>query len=166
MNLNIKACLFCTCLFLFSFSALSKIIRDDHYTIDFKVYSFQAVCKKLTQRESPLIEVVGISQLDCMGKKVFISKFCEVVEASNPYYTRGKIDKLSKAVHCLSAKRVILKWECEGESDQYCKDKEVGCFLFKEKLAYRLKLVHASLTEKKFLNCYFDTNENELNLNL
>ena len=101
-----------------------------------------------------------------MGQKVEISKFCNEAEMSNPYYTRGKVHKESQTVRCYSAKRVVLKWECEGKSDPYCKDKDVGCYLFKEKLAARLKLAHSSLVEKKFLNCYFDTQVNDIELNI
>ena len=160
-----KACLI-TCLFLISLTSYSKIIRDDHYSTGSKNYSWKEVCAKLVKHEVPLIEAAGVSQLSCMGTKVKVKHFCDQVEQSNPYYTRAKVDQKSKTVLCLSAKRVILKWECEGKNDKYCKDVEVGCFLFKEKLAARLKLAHSSLTDKKYLNCYFDTQKNALKLNL
>lgn len=91
-----------------------------------------------------------------MGTTVKVVTFCDEVEASNPYFTRAFVSVKTKKVVCQSAKRVILKWQCEGNSDPYCKDIDIGCFLFKEKLARRLKLVHKSLDSGKYLNCYFD----------
>ncbi|MFT6632428.1 MAG: hypothetical protein ACJAS4_002391 [Bacteriovoracaceae bacterium] len=159
-----KACLW-ACLFFSQFSN-AKLIKDDHYVIDTKEYTWEEVCKVSTKRASPLIEFSTISHLDCMGTKVAVVKFCDEVEASNPYFTRALVSKTKRKVICQSAKRVIVKWECEGKDDRFCKDIEIGCFLFKEKLARRLKLVHKSLTENKYLNCYFDTQKNELEFNL
>ena len=153
-----------TCLF-FGLIAEAKILKDDHYVIGEKKFSWVKVCKKLTKRESPLIESAGIGTLDCMGEKVEVVKFCDEVEQANPYFTRAKVIKSEKVISCLSARRVILKWECEGKKDRYCRDPDIGCFLFKEKLARRLKLVHQSLTEEKYLNCYFDTQKNEMEFN-
>ena len=160
-----KACII-ACLFLFSIQSFSKIIRDDHYTTGSNKYTWAQVCSKLVKHDSPLIKEAGVSQLNCMGTKVKVKKFCDLVEQANPYYTRAKVDKVSKSVLCMSAKRVVLKWQCEGKEDKYCKDEEVGCFLFKEKLAARLKLAYSSITDNKYLNCYFDTQQNSLELNL
>jgi hypothetical protein len=55
---------------------------------------------------------------------------------------------------------VILKYKCKAENDKYCKDIEVGCFLFKEQLAKRLKITHQSKTDDGTLNCYFDVRVN------
>lgn len=158
------ACLW-TCLF-FVQNSESKIIKDDHYVIGSNEFSWTEVCQKITKRDSPLIEFASISTLDCMGEKVNVAKFCDQVEAANPFYTRALVSKYKRKVICQSAKRVVIKWECEGSQDKYCKDLDIGCFLFKEKLARRLKLVHKSLTEKKFLNCYFDTQKNEMEFNI
>jgi len=142
------------------------MIKDDHIIKDERFYSWEEVCRSLTKRESPLIEYKSISKLDCMGTAVDVMKFCDEKEAANPYFTRAKVDKTTKKVICQSSRRVVLKWECESKSDRYCKDIEVGCFLFKEKLARRLKLVHQSLTDGKYLNCYFDTQVNTMDLNI
>ncbi len=156
------ACLM-TC-FFFIQSTSAKILRDDHTISGKKEYSWSDVCFYLTKRKSPLIEYHSISTLDCMGDKMEISKFCDEKEAANPYYTRAIVKK-NKKVECQSGKRVILKWQCEGKTDKYCQDEEVGCFLFKEKLARRLKIAHQSLSsDKKTLSCYFDNQFNSLNL--
>ncbi len=156
-----------TCLFFYSILSFSKILKDDHYVTGANSYSWEEACKFLTKRESPLIEKATPDTLDCMGEKKLIMPFCEEKEMTNPYLTRGLIDEKNKQVKCISGKRVIIKWQCEGDKDLYCKDIEVGCFLFKEKLARNLKLVHKSLTDNKtILNCYFDTQKYQLELNM
>lgn len=137
-------------------------MRDDHYTTKSQEYDWKEVCRALTHRDSPLIEDAG-SKLDCMGEKVSPIEYCLQKEITNPYLTRAVISK--GKVTCKSAKRVIIKWECEGKDDKYCKDVEIGCFLFKEILARRLKLAHSSL-EDSVLNCYFDTQVNDIQFNL
>ena len=158
------------CLFFYG-PVFSKIIRDDHYVTGEKSFDWKQVCFKLTKRSSPLIEYKNIRELDCMGKAVKVVRFCDEIEAANPYFTRAIISKSKKQVICQSAKRVVIKYECEGKADRYCKDVDMGCFLFKEMLARRLKLAHQSLTDnqlkdKKFLNCYFDSQVNAIELNI
>ena len=97
-----------------------------------------------------------------MKKMIDVRKFCEKKEAANPYLTRGKVGKNS--VLCQSAKRVVIKYECEGKEDKFCQDVEIGCFLIREKLAMRLKLAHRSLTQEKYLNCHFDIHSTKIEL--
>ncbi len=147
------------CLF-FSFSADAKFLKDDFTMTKNNSYSWQEVCKRLTRRESPLIEYQSIHELDCMGTKVDVMKFCEEIEVTNPFLARAVVKKDKKVVNCQSGRTVIIKWQCQGREDKYCKDPEVGCFLFQEKLAKRLKIIHQSMTDKKYLNCYFDVRKN------
>lgn len=155
------------CLIFYSSVGATKILKDDHYTSGRNTYSWKNACSFLTKRSSPLIEYHSADMLDCMGEKKKVMPFCEEKEITNPYLTRAIVDRKNKTIQCVSGKRVILKWKCEGENDKYCKDQEVGCFLFKEKLAKKLKLIHHSLTDSKtVLNCYFDIQKNNLNLNI
>ena len=163
-SLKYGACLL-ACLF-FVQNSFAKILKDEKYITGQTEFSFQEVCKFLTKRESPIIEFSNISALNCMGEKKEISKFCDHKEAANPYFIRGIVDKKKRKVVCLSSKRVIIKYGCEGKADQYCKDAEIGCFLLKEKLAKRLKISHQSVTDKKVLNCYFDIGTNSLDMNI
>ena len=116
----------------------------------------------MTKRSSPLIEKKSDTKLDCMGEVVKAIDFCQQKEIFNEFLTRGLVTE--KSVKCQSGKRVILKWSCEGESDRFCRDKDIGCFYFKELLARRLSLVHHSLNDG-VLNCYFDTEVNTITLN-
>jgi len=142
--------------FFFATNLFAQIIKDEKYITGTSEYSFEDVCKFLTNRESPLIDYKSVTSLNCMGKSLKVAPFCEEKEAANPYYIRAVVDKESKKVQCLSSKRVIIKYQCKSKEDTYCKDVEVGCFLFKEQLAKRLKIVHQSLTDQNILNCYFD----------
>lgn len=139
------------------------IIKDEKYITGSNEYSFQEVCHNLVKGDSPLIDAASVSKLNCMGRKVEVAKFCDEKEAGNPYYIRAFIDKESKKVKCLSAKRVILHHRCEPSNDKYCEDSEVGCFLYKEQLAKRLKVAHQSISDDKILKCYFDV---RVNMNL
>lgn len=150
---RLMACLF----FLHSPLVFAKIIQDDVLLSGEEKYSYEKVCKTLTQRESPLIEYKTISSLDCMGQIVDVAKFCFKEMAHDPYYIRAVVDKEAKQVICKSAKKVQIKYECEG-SNEYCEDSEIGCFKIKEKLAVRLKITQHSVLEKgkkRVLNCYF-----------
>ena len=102
-----------------------------------------------------------MTTLNCMGEKKNISAFCEEKEAANPYYIRAIVNKKTNKVDCLSSKRVLLKYKCETKNDRYCKDKEIGCYLFKEQLAKRLKISHQSLNQN-ILSCYFDIKQKVL----
>jgi len=149
-----------TLLSLCSSLLYAEIIKDDKYITGQSEFSFKEACKFLTQKESPLIDYVSVSTLNCMGKKLKVAPFCDDKEAANPYYIRAVVDQKSKKVKCLSSKKVILKYKCEGEKDKFCKDPEIGCFLFKEQLAKRLKVAYQSLGEEGILNCYFDVRVN------
>lgn len=135
----------------------AKILKDEKLITAKSEHSFKKVCKALTNRNDPLIERKSISKLNCMGTVVSVAAFCEKIEAGNPYYLRAIVAR--DKVECLSGKRVILKYQCENLTDEYCRDAEIGCYKLKEKLAYRLKISHSSLVKEKLkrvLNCYYD----------
>jgi len=157
-----------SCLLLFNFS-YANIIKDDIYLIKDTAYSFREVCKTMTKRESPLIQAKSITKLDCMGSIVNVGDYCFKQQAEDPYYIRGLVDNKKNQVICKSARSVIVKYTCSATSSKrYCEDKEVGCYRLQQKLARRLKTIHASLINindnNKELNCYFAAkNINELN---
>lgn len=165
MNLYFSRACLLTCLFFVSYLK-AEVVTYNNTVKSENRYSWNKVCKDLVNRASPLIEFKSISELNCMGKNVKVNKFCFRKEAGNPYYARAIVDKKKKEVVCQSSTRVILKWKCEGKRDIYCKDLDTGCFLLKEKMAVRLKLAHKSFTDnRKYLNCYFDTQANEIIFN-
>lgn len=145
-----------TCLF-FAQISFAEIIKDDKLITATSTHSFKEACQYLTKRDSPLIDYVSITAINCMGEKQNIDKFCDYKEAANPYYIRALAFKAGEEIRCLSAKKVTLKYKCEGSRDKLCQDPDIGCFHLREKLAKRLKATHSSLTDNKFLNCHFET---------
>ena len=141
--------------------AFSNVIQDDVSTTDKIRFSFKTVCQKMVTHESPLIEIVSGTVLDCMGKKVDVGNFCDKEMAADPYYLRAYVDRESKEVVCHSGKKVLFKYQCVKLSDRIlCDSKaQASCQQMKQKLAKRLDLVHASIIKNekgiKELNCYF-----------
>jgi hypothetical protein len=83
-------------LLLFPFLVFANVIQDDVSTTDKIPFSFKTVCQKMVTHESPLIEIISGTELDCMGKKVDVGIFCDKEMAADPYYLRGYVDKLKK----------------------------------------------------------------------
>lgn len=113
--------------------------------------------------ESPLIDAVSGTELDCMGKKTEVSEFCLKATAADPYYLRAYIDKDKREVVCVSGKKVLFKYQCVKMSDQkLCSgEAKTSCEFIRKKLAYRLDLVHSSFVKSekgiKQLNCFFES---------
>jgi hypothetical protein len=145
---------------LFTFA---HVIQDDVTITSRERFSFKTVCSKMVTHESPLIEYVSGTEIDCMGKKVKASDFCDKTMAHDPYYLRAHVDEVSKEVVCQSGKKVLFKYLCVKLTDKELCGKEANqsCKVIREKLAKRLENVHASFTKNekgiKQLNCYFET---------
>ena len=143
--------------------AFSNVIQDDVSTTDKIRFSFKTVCQKMVTHETPLIEIVSGTVIDCMGKKVDVGNFCDKEMAADPYYLRAYVDRESKEVVCHSGKKVLFKYQCVKLSDRIlCDSKaQASCQQMKQKLAKRLDLVHASIIKNekgiKELNCYFES---------
>tara|TARA_Y100000768_G_scaffold209963_1_gene158147 strand:+ start:24484 stop:24993 length:510 start_codon:yes stop_codon:yes gene_type:complete len=138
----------------------AKLIKDDNYIIQKKSYSYQAACQFLTKRHSPLIDYASATSLNCMGEVKDIAPFCAYQERMNDHYARAVVSEKSKEVFCISSRRVILKYACDGKEDRFCESSEKGCFFLKEKLAKKLSLKHHSLLDQT-LSCYFDQKNGE-----
>jgi hypothetical protein len=141
----------------------ASVIQDDVSTTEKNRFPFKTVCQKMVSHESPLIEVISGTILDCMGKKVDVIQFCDKQMAQDPYFLRGYVDELSKEVVCHSGKKVIFKYQCVKLTDKRLCDSapKISCQEIQKKLARRLEIVHASVTKTekgiKELNCYFES---------
>jgi hypothetical protein len=142
---------------------MAHILQDDVAITEKSHHSFKSVCSKMVTHESPLIDVVSGTELDCMGKKIKVGFFCEKELAQDPYYLRSYIDSEKKEVVCVSGKKVLFKYLCVKLSDRaLCSQSaKTSCEFIQGKLAKRLDLVHASFVknEKKIkqLNCFFES---------
>lgn len=150
-------------LFLFSFITFAGVVRDEVTVTEKSSFPFKTVCQKMVSHESPLIEVVSGSVIDCMGKKVDAGDFCDKELAHDPYYLRGLVDEDSQKVICQSGKKVLFKYQCVKLSDaELCRAQaKPSCQVIQTKLARRLDLVHFSFTKNsvgiKELNCHFES---------
>ncbi len=148
---------------LYPLLSFSNVTIDEVTTTDKMSYSFKTVCSKMVPHESPLIEVISTTELDCMGKKIAVTDFCDKERAADPYYLRAYVDQNLKRVICHSGKKVIFKYQCVKLTDKkYCeRAPKVSCAEVKNKMAKRLHIVHASVTKNekgiKELNCYFES---------
>jgi hypothetical protein len=148
---------------LFPLALYAHVIQDDVTITSRDNFSFKAVCAKMVSHESPLIETVSGTEIDCMGKKVKATHFCDKQMAADPYYLRGFVDETKKEIICESGKKVIFKYLCVKLTDrELCgSDAKESCKIVKDKLAKRLDNVHASFTKNekgiKQLNCYFES---------
>jgi hypothetical protein len=148
---------------LFPLFAFAHIIQDDISVLEKSRHSLNYVCSKSGYPDSPLIEVVSGTKIDCMSKKVDVGDFCARELAADPYYLRGYVDKNKQEVVCVSGKRVLFKYLCVKLSDrELCSSgAERACAYIKRKLAYRLDTVHSAFITNpkgiKQLNCFFES---------
>lgn len=149
-------------LFLLSFSH-AGVVKDDVSVTDKVTFSWKSVCAKSVGHETPLIEYVSGTEIDCMGKKVSATEFCEKELATDPYYLRGFYNEATQEVVCQSGKKVIFKYQCVRLADKVlCSQSSASaCREMRQKLARRLDIVHHSFTKNekgiKELNCYFES---------
>jgi hypothetical protein len=141
----------------------AHVVQDDVSITKRVKYSLKEACTKSGFQDSPLIDVISGTVLDCMGRKIQIADFCDKELSQDPYYLRGYIDDETKEVVCVSGKKVLFKYQCVKLTDKaLCSEKPpVACRQIHKKLARRLDLVHSSFvkTEKgiKQLNCFFES---------
>lgn len=150
---------------LFSFLSFAHIIQDDVSVLERTRFSLKEVCTKSGYSDSPLIDVVSGALIDCMGRKVDVTNFCDRELAHDPYYLRAYIEK--EEVVCLTGKRVLFKYQCVKFTDRDLCSKEAqrSCEIIKRKLARRLDLIHSSFVKNekgiKQLNCFFESTPRE-----
>lgn len=142
--------------------AFAGIVKNEVYLQSEKKFSFKEVCHKMVGKNTPLIEKISQSLIDCMGKKISARKFCEETFKDNPYFARGFVEKNSKLVNCQLATKVLVKYQCKKKDDNYCEESDLGCEGLKTYLAVNLKTTYHSFltnpTGEKFLSCYFEAN--------
>jgi hypothetical protein len=147
---------------LISHHSFAGVVMDQISDIKKIQYPFSEVCKKSVTHETPLIEFISPKEIDCMGKKIQVLRFCDKEHAADPYFLRAVADEETKQVSCISGKRLIFKYLCAKKSDSvFCDVASLGCIEIKNQLAKRLYIVRATITKnskgQKELNCYFDS---------
>lgn len=148
---------------LLPFISFAHVLQDDVAIVEKTNHSFKNACTKMGYPDSPLIEIVTNTKLDCMGKKIDVGDFCDKELAADPYYIRAYIDVKANEIVCVSGKKVLFKYLCTKYKDRsLCGgNARKSCEYIQHKLARRLDMVHSSIinTEKgpKQLNCFFES---------
>lgn len=148
---------------LIPFLSFGHVIQDDVSVVEKAPFSLETVCRKMVPGDSPLIDIVSGTTIDCMGRKVEVAGFCERAMASDPYYIRAWVDQEKKQAICESGKKVLFKYLCVKLKDrQICNGKpKESCLNLREKIAKSLDLVHSSEVKNekgiKQLNCFFES---------
>lgn len=150
-------------LLLFPFLSFADVLQDDVSITEKSRHSLKHVCTKMGFADSPLIDVVSGTVIDCMSRKVDVLEFCDKELAADPYYLRGYVDREKQEVVCVSGKKVLFKYQCVKLSDRaLCsQDAKFACQHIQKKLARRLDLVHSAFINNqkgiKQLDCFFES---------
>jgi hypothetical protein len=149
-------------LIFFPILSFAHIIQDDVSVTERTRHSLKYACTKSGYPDSPLIDIVSGTKIDCMGRKIDASEFCDKELAADPYYLRAYIDKEKQEVVCVTGKKVLFKYLCVKISDKaLCESTaEAACKYIRNKLAKRLEIVHSSFVKNekgiKQLNCFYE----------
>jgi hypothetical protein len=142
--------------------AFSHIIQDDVTVLERTRHSLKSVCSKSGYPDSPLVDVVSGTTIDCMGRKVEVGDFCDRELAGDPYYLRALVNADRQEVVCVSGKKVLFRYLCVQLTDRALCSRPAGdaCAQIKRKLARRLDVVHAAFVNNekgiKQLNCFYE----------
>jgi hypothetical protein len=148
---------------LIPFLALAHVIQDDVTVTEKTRYSLKSVCSKSGHPDSPLIEVISGTTIDCMGRRIDAADFCDREHAADPFYLRAVLNADRQEVICVSGKKVIFRYLCVKLTDRaLCsRSADYACGYIKGKLARRLDIVHAAFLKNEKgiqqLNCFFDS---------
>jgi hypothetical protein len=144
-------------IYLISFNIFAGIVKYDVYGSEKNKFNFSDVCTHKYKKQFPLITVLNLKELDCMGKKAPVLDFCKTKINAN--LVRAFIDKKTRKVICQKGNRIVFKYDCKSNI-AYCKSSITACALVKNDLAVSLHLIHGSVTENN-LNCYFSADRDD-----
>ena len=107
-----------------------------------------------------LVEPLGPLQLDCMGNKVSIKKFClkKLDETKRDRFLRGYINKKLGEVVCEMGDEALVSIGCDKRDKHFCKKPAEGCAKLKGVYAHAHEVNYHSFIKKdvdNVLNCYF-----------
>tara|TARA_R110000868_G_scaffold164359_20_gene396964 strand:+ start:3902 stop:4378 length:477 start_codon:yes stop_codon:yes gene_type:complete len=140
---------------LFTQSLFAAVLKNEVGGLKRKAFSLKEACEKFGLKDNLLVEAVGSTKLDCMGREVEVAAFCEKIE-SNDALLRGFVSKSKSQVYCEYGTSVSLSLSCDKDHYHYCQKAETGCKQLRSIFAKKLDLMHSSLTgTPKVLNCHY-----------
>ena len=133
-------------------------LQKDHvYNAQKEIFGFQEVCKNMLNKEISLVDVDSVGQLDCMGTKVSVRKFCLKKYFQDHDFVRGYVDRKNQNVTCLKAKKVEIAYKCK-KGDELCREPKKGCTQLRDVLAINHVRADYKIIKKETgeeLNCEF-----------
>lgn len=146
---------------LFSSLSNARILTFEVNEKERETFTAKEVCLFSLKKEAPLVEIgKDKTQVDCMSEMVSINAFCREKRKLDPFFARGFYDEVNSKIVCQSARKIILKYECESKLERFCEEATKGCLEMKERFAYELNIVHSGLSSSeegnKVLICLFE----------
>lgn len=147
------------CFFGVALAAQAEILEFQVSASQKKLIPLKEVCASIGRGDLPLIEAKGSQEIDCMGKSVKTTPFCEKA-GDKDNFMRAFIDKDKKNLVCQSGERVMLSYHCTDTESSLCRSSLVGCEDMQKILAKNLGLYQHSLNKsakdkKQILRCIF-----------
>lgn len=127
-------------------------------------YEAKEVCEVMGAKHTLLASPKPPATIDCMGRDVLVSDFCEKVTKEKVGLLRGRLDPFSDKVVCEYGQTVNVTYRCTEKSQSLCENSKRGCLKLRGVFARTLGLSHSSLLPDGAdhrLNCYFSMNETE-----
>lgn len=146
-------------LIFLSTSTFSKTVEVKTKKPFVKFHTLKEVCAAFDIHHVLLASPFGTTRVDCMGKKVSITKFCKKKYPENKKLLRGVINFEEKAT-CHFAESSIVTLDCSA-FPRFCKKASTGCKSLKGVYATNHVIIHSSLIdepifdESKKLRCYY-----------
>lgn len=98
------------------------------------------------------------ASLDCMGRSVVLTDFCDKIKKEGLSLLRGRLDPLTNQVVCEYGDGLVFSMRCHSGNSKYCESAQLGCAGIQDVFAKGLKVSHSALLPDggdHRLNCYF-----------
>ena len=141
-------------LFFASFSLHASIVKNEVTALKVHSYPLVDVCKEMNGKHAELISGHSMNEIDCMGKVTSGLNFCLKKHPDDVRFLRAEVMEQTKNLFCNFGDGVTLALNCEGKHLKFCLDSKKSCEELKKLYAYKLEVVHHSISDKT-LNCHF-----------
>lgn len=146
-------------LILLTQSVSAAVLKNEVGGLKRKAFTLKETCEGLGLKDNLLVEAIGTTQVDCMGRNIEVATFCDKIE-SRDALLRGFVSKSKSQVYCEYGTSVSLSLSCDKDHYVYCQSAKTGCEQLKSVFAKSLELMHSSLTgTPKVLNCHFSISD-------
>lgn len=114
-------------------------------------------------KNSPLVSGDSLTKIDCMGRKVSASEYCQRKYPDSSDLLRGVVDAKTKRVLCQFGEGLVFSYNCDNLG--VCqKSAKSSCEVIRKKVAMNTFLTRSSFSDgkNKKLSCYFTSKLGQL----